>query len=387
LIEEAGMRMMTDCTNIKGRFIALVTALLAANAPAIVQAQISTRAQQAEQDGIDAKTPKLNYKEEVLQLLVPGYTMGETVGVDVNSRNHIFVYSRTNPQGIARGGTAAMLWEFNPDGSFVKEWGPHNYAASFAHSVRVDKHDNVWQVDEGSGMIVKYSPQAVPLEQFGRTPEAIDYLESMVEKRGRGFESEERQLERPVDMQHRLHPDGGVGTFNRPTDVAWDSHDNVFVTDGYGNSRVVKIAPGGHWLKWVGTWGTGPNQFNIVHSVAVDAHDNVYAADRNNHRIQVYDDDLNFIKSITGMGAPWGLCIPPADAGGKEYIYSSDGTSGRLYKIDLASGKVVGWAQTSLGRGEDDAGRLVHEIGCKDPNVVYLGSAILWNVTKVTITP
>ena len=381
------MRKMTDRANTKGQFIVLVAALLAANEPAAVHAQISTRAQQAEQDAIDAKTPKLNYKEEVLQLLVPGFTMGETVGVDVNSRNHIFVYSRTNPQGIARGGTAAMLWEFNPDGSFVKEWGPHNYAASFAHSVRVDKHDNVWQVDEGSGMIVKYSPQAVPLEQFGRTPEAIDYLESMVEKRGRGFESEERQLERPVDMQHRLHPDGGVGTFNRPTDVAWDSHDNVFVTDGYGNSRVVKIAPGGHWLKWVGTWGTGPNQFNIVHSVAVDAHDNVYAADRNNHRIQVYDDDLNFIKSITGMGAPWGLCIPPADAGGKEYIYSSDGTSGRLYKIDLASGKVVGWAQTSLGRGEDDAGRLVHEIGCKDPNVVYLGSAILWNVTKVTITP
>ena len=73
--------------------------------------------------------------------------------------------------------------------------------------------------------------------------------------------------------------------------------------------------------------------------------------------------------------------------GGKQYIFSSDGTSGRLYKIDLTTGKVVGWAQTSLGRGEDDAGRLVHEIGCKDPNVVYLGSAILWNVTKVTITP
>ena len=161
----------------------------------------------------------------------------------------------------------------------------------------------------------------------------------------------------------------------------------MFVTDGYGNSRVVKIAPGGHWLKTVGTWGTGPNQFNIVHSVTVDAQDNVYAADRNNHRIQVYDDDLNFKKSITGIGAPWGVCIPRPDASGKQYIFSSDGTSGRLYKIDLATDKVVGWAQTSLGRGEDDAGRLVHEIGCKDPNVVYLGSAILWNVTKVTITP
>ncbi len=348
-------------------------------------AQISTKQQQAEQDALDAKTPKLNYTEEVLQLLVPGMTMGETVGVDINSQNHIFVYSRTNPQGIARGGTAAMLWEFDQNGKFVKEWGPHNYAASFAHSVRVDKNDNVWQVDEGSGMIVKYSPQAVPLEQFGRTPEAIDYLEASVEKQGRGFEGEARREEHPVEMVKRLHPDGGVGTFNRPTDVAWDSAGNVFVTDGYGNSRVVKIAPGGHWLKWVGTWGTGPNQFNIVHSVAVDSHDNVYAADRNNHRIQVYDDNLNFEKSITGIGAPWGVCIPKADSSGKQFIFSSDGTSGRLYKIDLDSGKVVGWAQTSLGRGEDDAGRLVHEIGCKDPNVVYLGSAILWNVTRVTI--
>jgi hypothetical protein len=367
--------------------IALVGAILVFAGLATVHAQISTREQQAEQDALDAKTPKLHYREEVLQLLVPGYTMGETVGVDVNAQNHVFVYSRTNPQGIARGGTAAMLWEFDQNGAFVKEWGPHNYAASFAHSVRVDAHGNVWQVDEGSGMIVKYSPQAVPLAQFGRTPEAIDYLEEMLEKMGRGFEREARRIENPIDMQHRLHPDGSVGTFNRPTDVAWDSHDNLFVTDGYGNSRVVKISPGGHWLKWVGTWGTGPNQFNIVHSVAVDARDNVYAADRNNHRIQVYDDDLNFTKSITGMGAPWGLCIPRADAGGRQYIFSSDGTSGRLYKIDLATGKVVGWAQTSLGRGEDDAGRLVHEIGCKDPNVVYLGSAILWNVTKVTITP
>ena len=367
--------------------MALFGALLFAGSVATAHAQISTREQQAEQDALDAKTPKLNYKEDVLQLLVPGYTMGETVGVDVNSQGHVFVYSRTNPQGIARGGTAAMLWEFDQNGTFVKEWGPHNYAASFAHSVRVDKHDNVWQVDEGSGMLVKYNPQAVPVAQFGRTPEAIDYLERMVEKEGRGYEGAARQLENPTPMQTRLHPVGGVGTFNRPTDVAWDSHDNVFVTDGYGNSRVVKIAPGGHWLKSVGTWGTGPNQFNIVHSVAVDPQDRVYAADRNNHRIQVYDNDLNFIRSITGMGAPWGLCIPPADASGKQYIFSSDGTSGRLYKIDLATDKVVGWAQTSLGRGEDDAGRLIHEIGCKDPNVVYLGSAILWNVTKVTITP
>src|SRR6185503_7558196 len=140
----------------KWRSAALVGVFLFAGTLTTVNAQISTRQQQAEQDALDAKTPKLNYKEEVLQLLVPGETMGQPVGVDVNSQNHVFVYSRTHPQGIARGGTAAMLWEFDERGKFVKEWGPHNYAASFAHSVRVDKHDNVWQVDEGSGMVVKY---------------------------------------------------------------------------------------------------------------------------------------------------------------------------------------------------------------------------------------
>ena len=372
----------------KKNFPLFIGLLMAAAGLTTAHAQISTPQQQAEQDALDAKTPKLNYTEEVLQLLIPGYTMGQTVGVDVNSANHIFVYSRTNPQGIARGGAAAMLWEFEPGGKFVKEWGPHNYAASFAHSVRVDKNDNVWQVDEGSGMVVKYNPQGVPVEQFGRTLEAIDYLEDSLEKQGRGFENGARREALPAtpeNLRKKIHPDGSVGTFNRPTDVAWDSAGNVFVTDGYGNSRIVKIAPGGHWLKWVGTNGTGPDQFNIIHSVAIDSHDNVYAADRNNHRIQVYDDNLNFKKSITAIGAPWGLCIPKPDATGKQYIFSSDGTSGRLYKIDYDSGKVVGWAQTSLGRGEDDAGRLIHEIGCKDPNVVYLGSAILWNVTKVTI--
>ena len=55
-----------------------------------------------------------------------------------------------------------MLWEFEPGGKFVKEWGPRNYAASFAHSVRVDKNDNVWQVDEGSGMVVNTS--SAPME-------------------------------------------------------------------------------------------------------------------------------------------------------------------------------------------------------------------------------
>jgi len=267
-----------------------------------------------------------------------------------------------------------MLFEFDQNNKFIKQWGPHNYAASFAHSVRVDKNDNVWMVDEGSGMIIKFDPEGVPKAQFGRTPEAIDYLEEFLERGGTGFNNTGGRVRDP-------HPVGTIGSFNRPTDVTWDSQGNVYVSDGYGNSRIVKITPGGHWLKEVGTYGTGQDQFRIPHSIAADAQNTIYVGDRNNSRIQVYDSDLNFKKSYTGMGSPWGVCVSP---GSPQYLFSADGTTGKIYKLSL-DGKVLGWAQTSLGRGEDDNGRLVHEITCPSANLLYLGSAVLWNVQKITI--
>jgi len=116
--------------------------------------------QQADQAALEANYPKMEITDQYLHLSIPGQTMGQTVGVAQNSRGHLFVYSRSQNQGVARGGRAAMLWEFDENYKFVKEWGPNNYAESFAHVVRVDKSDNVWQVDEGSGMVVKYNPEA-----------------------------------------------------------------------------------------------------------------------------------------------------------------------------------------------------------------------------------
>ena len=140
-----------------------------------------------------------------------------------------------------------MLWEFDETGKFVKEWGPNNYAESFAHAVRVDKQDNVWQVDEGSGMIVKYNPEGQHIFWLGRTPEAIDYLQGNLEVLHFGW--------RHSISRQGLHPMGRMGTFDRETDVTWDTHGNIFVSDGYGNSRVVKISPDGHWLKASGNLG------------------------------------------------------------------------------------------------------------------------------------
>jgi hypothetical protein len=314
----------------------------------------------AKQLALEDATPKLQITEEVLPLVVPGHTIGETEGVSMNSKGHLFVYSRTGTGGSSRGGTAAELFEFDENLKFVKLWGPDNYAASFAHSVRVDKYDNVWMVDEGSGMIVKFDPNAMVKMTLGRKPEAIDYME--------------RYLERGEKVTER-YPVGTMGTFNRETDVAWNPQDDIFVSDGYGNSRVIKISKEGAWVKTVGTHGSGDNQFSTPHGIATDTQGNVYVADRGNFRIQVYDSDLNFKKSMGGVGAPWSVQVTP------KYIYSGDGT-GKLYRLDH-DGKLLGWAQTSLGHGQ--SGCLIHEIHAVSDNVIIKGDCSTWTVEKITV--
>jgi hypothetical protein len=338
--------------------VAVVVVVGAQGGPGNPEAQ----ARQRQQLELEAATPKLQITEEVLPLTVPGHTIGETEGVSRNSKGHLFVYSRTGTSGSSRGGTAAELFEFDENLKFVKLWGPGNYAASFAHAVRVDKYDNVWMVDEGSNMIVKFDPNAMVKMVLGRKPEAIDYLEKYLERGEK-------------DAEHI--PAAGVGTFNRQTDLAWDAQDNIFVADGYNNSRVVKLGKDGSWIKTVGTRGSGPNQFNTVHGIAVDAQQGlVYVADRGNFRIQVYDTDLNFKKTITGIGAPWSVQVT------SKFIYSGDG-NGKLYQLDKSAAKLLGWAQTSLGRGQ--TGCLIHSIHAQSDNVLYKGSCTLWDVEKITI--
>ena len=353
---------------------ALAALLLSAATPLYAQGfgNPAGRAQAAAaQDALEKTYPQLSITDQYLELAIPGQTMGETMGVSTDSKGNLFVYTRTENQGVARGGKAAKLFEFDKNFKFVKEWGPNNYGESFAHAVRVDPQDNVWSVDEGSGMVVKWNPQGQHILWLGRVPEAIDYLESNLE------------------ILHYAHaaaaappkPVGRMGTFDRETDIGWDRAGNSFISDGYGNSRFVKISPDGHWLKAVGTNGSGPNQFSTPHTIAVDAADNVYVGDRGNNRIQVYDDNMNFEKSITGVGAPWALCITNTSP---QVMFSGDG-NGKVYRMDLPSGKVTGMFVTGQDHGSEDTGNLIHSLDCRNPNVVYIGSAVMWDVQKVTI--
>ena len=318
--------------------------------------------QQAKQAALEKNTPQLKVTEEVLKLTIPGQTIGEAVGVAKNSRGHLFVFTRTGKTATVKGSAASMLFEFDPSLKFVKEWGPNNYAAGFAHTVRVDREDNVWMVDEGSNMVVKYRPDASVAMTLGRKEEPLDWLERFVEE---GNKLEGTPPARP-------------GVFNRPTDVTWDTQGNIFISDGYNNSRVAKFDKNGNWVKAIGDRGSNPNQFNTPHGITSDAKGNIYVADRGNRRVQVYDPDLNPVRIIEGMGAPWTVCTSP---GATQYLFSGDG-NGKLYKFSL-DGKLIGWAQTSLNHGQ--SGCLIHELHCESETVLYKGDCSTWTVEKITI--
>src|SRR5216110_1457063 len=97
--------------------------------------------------------------------LPPGEYLGESVAVATNSKGHIFVYHRS---------ANTRLFEFDQNGNFVKEIGSGYMGFEFAHSVRVDKDDNIWTVDEGTNMVTKFSPDGKVLMVLGRRPPAVD---------------------------------------------------------------------------------------------------------------------------------------------------------------------------------------------------------------------
>jgi DNA-binding beta-propeller fold protein YncE len=329
--------------------------------------------------------------------LPPDLYLGEASGVAVNSKKHVFVFSRGNTTGPAYGASAAQILEFGPDGKYIREIGHNLYAWSFAHAIRVDKDDNLWAIDKGSDMIIKFNPEGRVVMVFGRKKEASD--------------------EGTEPWKHVNPPRPAInGQFRQPTDVTWDTQGNIFISDGYINSRVAKFDKNGDWVMQWGSPGSGPGEFNTPHSIASDAQGNIYVADRGNRRIQVFDPEGKQLREFTidvpvpaGVhmwmgnppaaappaatvgtpapngtmqpGSPWAICITP---GPTQYLYSADAYPGRIYKLSL-DGKVLGMFG-SMGRQPKQFG-WVHELACPSENEIYTAEILNWRVQKLILHP
>jgi len=119
--------------------------------------------------------PEIQYRSvpDFLHLPADLY-FGEVTGVAVNSKGHVFVFSRGNTTGPAYGAAAAQLLEFGSDGKFLREIGHNLYAWSYAHTVKIDPQDNIWVTDKGSDVVVKLTPDGRVSMVFGRKQEASD---------------------------------------------------------------------------------------------------------------------------------------------------------------------------------------------------------------------
>jgi hypothetical protein len=233
-----------------------------------------------------------------------GFKFGRASAVSTDAQGNVYAFQR--------GPKADPIIVFDSTGKYLRSWGKGLFGNP--HGIRVDRDGNVWCVDNGNQQVYKFSKDGKLLQTWGT----------------KGVVGSDEK------------------TFGRPTDIAWDSQGNFYISDGYGNARVVKFDKAGNYVTAWGTPGDGPSQFRVVHTLAFDSKDRLYVSDRENNRIQIFDVNGKLLKIWTHLGCTQGMFITPRDEmwilthrNNTENI-TYDTLAGQLMKIDLETGKVLG---------------------------------------------
>ena len=287
--------------------------------------------------------------------LPAGRILGQATGVDLDSKGNVFVFHR-----------ARRFWSADPalalisdptievfegvSGKHLRSWGANLFV--MPHGLTIDSQDNVWVTDVRLHQVFKFSPDGKLLLTLG-------------EARVAG-----------VDRAH----------FDQPTDVAVLSDGSFYVSDGYGNARVVKFnAAGQYQFEW-GRKGTGPGEFDLPHAVDVDSRGNVYVADRTNGRIQIFDGSGRFLAQWRSaeLGRPFSIAVSGNRAvvvdGGDQSVCSVDpsrATSSECGRLDRSGAVEVdlnGRAVTRFGRfGNYDGQFLVaHDVATAADGSIFV---------------
>ncbi len=251
--------------------------------------------------------------------LPDGYKFGQVSAVAPDGHGEVFVFHR--------GEHPVMV--FDRDGKYLRSFADGLIGS--AHGLRFDADGNVWTTDVGNHTIRKFSHDGKLLMTLGKEGEAGD----------------------------------APNRFNKPADIAFGPHGDVFVADGYGNSRVAKFDKSGKFLKSWGKKGTGDGEFNTVHAIVIDSRGTVYVGDRENNRIQVFDGDGKFHGKWAEFGAPFGLFL---DRHHHQFLVA-DGRAHRCLVLDAHGKTLSSWGKQGKAAGEFD---LPHSITMDSDGAVYV---------------
>jgi N-acyl-D-amino-acid deacylase len=257
--------------------------------------------------------------------LPSGIRFGEVPGMTIDAAGRVFAFTRAEPPVI----------EFDASGRVLKTWGEKMFV--WPHGIRVDRNGFLWVTD-------------------GRARDGI----------GQQVFKFARDGELMMTLGKKGVAGNGPDTFNSPTDVAVAANGDIFVSDGHVNSRIVKFAKDGTFIKAWGKRGEGPGEFNVPHTIAFDSRGRLLVGDRANRRIQIFDQDGTFLDQWTQFGSPSGIFIAADDTlyvvdyNDKMALFvgsAKDGSIRARSEQVLAEGVVVD-AEGSIYVGETVTGHL-----------------------------
>jgi DNA-binding beta-propeller fold protein YncE len=249
-------------------------------------------------------TPRLALEQVPLaDRMASATSLGTVSSVAAGSDGAIYV--------LQRGEKADPVIVVDREGHVLRSWGKGMFTVP--HSIRIDPEGNIWTVDAGSSVLLKFSPQGNKLQQ-------IDVGE--------------------VAPAERCAFPTLCGT----TDITFAPNGRLFVSDGYGNARILEYSSGGKRVNVWGSSGTGPSQFRIPHGIANDGK-TLYVADRTNARIQRFDMDGRYLGEWTHFGRPFALQISGAALWVSSMTLDQRAVPWML-KVDPRDGKLLGQIQS-----------------------------------------
>jgi len=364
------------------RFAGPIAVLGIAIAAAVVSGFIAGAAAQSAPD-----VPQFQYDASWPKPLPEGWVLGAVGSVCVDARDHVFVVTRGEPAPKERNlaTPAPAIMEFDTEGNLVNSWGNRSVMAKTPHGCFIDKDGNLWTAGNNDGIVQKYTHDGSKmLLQIG-TKGVMDSADGTTT--GAGLNASRTAL-------------------FKPTQVAIDPvNADIYVSDGYGNKRVVVFDREGHYLRQWGRQatqeetdaGTGGVFLSPVHCVTIGNDGLVYVCDRLGDRIEVFDKQGNFKRNIrvesktahranseNTVGTAGAIAFSPDPA--QKFLYVANGSDNVIHILDRASGKVLG----KFGRPGNQPGDLTdpHSIAVNSKGdmivgeVPYGGKLQMWRAVK-----